>query len=234
MSNSKDVKDVVISKVCHDIRNPLTSIINSLDILSEARADKDTFDKFKDIIRLSAESIAIVVKNLSAFSMIERGEFLISPKPLGISNVLHDSIKMNKIAFNMKWIDLSVDIPDGLPQVSIDADWIKQAFNNIFSFLIKFMSSKEKLSIKAEDTKGAVFIRIMDGKKSVQDDYLSEIFSEVKPNSEEASQGAWMSFGLYISKKIAQAHGGDLRVENGEGATTFVMSLPCQQVGNKG
>lgn len=226
MNAPKHIRDVVISKVCHDIRNPLTSIVNSLDILSEARADSETFEKFKNLMRLSAETISVALKNLSLFSMIERGEFQMSPNPADIGKVLADSIKMNKVAFDIKWIEFNLDAPAGLPQASVDTQLLKQAFDNIFSFLMKFMMSKDKLDVKLYRENEKVFVRITAGAKAIPQDYLLSAFSEIKLSSEEASQGAWTGFGLYISKRIMQEHNGDLSIESSSDGAAFVVSLP--------
>ena len=122
-----------------------------------------------------------------------------------------------------------VDLPEALPQVRGDESRLRQTLGHLVANAIRFTPAQGSVSIGArqEWTTGDLLLSVTDTGSGIEADALEHLF---EPFSHTAD-GVRAGLGLYISRTLMRAHGGDvvLRSAPGEG-TVAVLRIPASRV----
>jgi signal transduction histidine kinase len=121
---------------------------------------------------------------------------------------------------------IEFELEPGLSLIEADPTRLAQVFDNLLSNAAKYASgSKVTISAKAEESE--IHIAVKDTGPGISPAHLKNIFSRFYrvPNQSSSVRGSGL--GLFICRRIVQAHGGEITAEStlGEG-TTFHIYLP--------
>ena len=118
-------------------------------------------------------------------------------------------------------------LPDDLPLIEADRGKIKQVLINLLSNAVKYNRRGGKIRIAAYVENSHLAFTVSDTGHGIAPEHLKRLFEKFYrvPGSEQRATGSGL--GLYICKRIVEAHNGSIRVHSkvGEG-TTFVVTLP--------
>ena len=219
------MQDEFVSTVSHELRTPLGFIKGYVTTLmrEDTEWDETTRTEILAIINDEADRLRELIDNLLDSSRLESGTLSMTLEPVKIQPILRDALtRMNALHPEMK---LSTDLSDDLPLVHIDATRISQVINNLLSNAYKYAPGADViLRAVREGTRARVEIEDNGpgiGKEHIP--YLFERFYRVP--SDNTTRGTGL--GLYICRKIIEAHGDEIGVEStvGEG-TRFHFRLP--------
>ena len=218
--------------VAHEINNPVNGIINCSQLLLDNNdLPKLTHDLAQRIFD-AGDRVAMIVSSLLSFARVDTYEQV----TVDINRVIQNSLELTATQIQKDQIDLTVNIDDDLPPVSIHQQQIQQVFLNILSnsrYAVKKRFSQEtgqgEISIRifAAETKHgrAINIVFFDNGTGIPAVILERIchpFFTSKP----AGEGTGL--GLSISKSIIEDHGGSLSITSIEGKKTVVkVRLPA-------
>jgi two-component system sensor histidine kinase HydH len=126
---------------------------------------------------------------------------------------------MVKIPANIKLVDSTGD-----EQLNVDESKMVRVFVNLIKNAIEAMPEGGTLEAKSKQKDGCTIIEFSDTGKGISQDAIPKLFT---PLFTTKAQG--MGFGLSISKRIVEAHGGSISVmsELGKG-TTFKLTCPVE------
>ena len=125
---------------------------------------------------------------------------------------------------------LSVDIPDGLPHVTGNADGLSQLIVNLISNANSHTRGGT-IRVKAERLPGAISVTVSDTGAGIEAEILPGVFKR-KPF--RTTDGEVSGVGLSICREIVERHGGDIRMESAPGAGTSVtFRIPSAQRGSE-
>jgi len=202
--------------VGHDLRNPLTAIKNASYFLSKkcvgACKNAASFQMFS-IIDSSIEHANKIINDLLEYSREIRLELSkSSPKTL-----LREALSTIKVPSNVNLIDHTTDI-----QFDVDKRQVLRVFVNLLKNAFDAMPKGGTLEVKSKRKNGSVMITFSDTGVGIPEGFMEKIFT---PLLTTKAQG--MGFGLPISKRIVEAHGGKISVDSIEGkGTTFTLTFP--------
>lgn len=233
------VKTRFLASVTHELRTPLNLVINNMDFMRIGmfgEVNDEQRERLNQTIR-SAEHLLYLINDLLDVSKIEAGEMQMFFQPTDLQPVLEDTIDSTLALIDAtKPVTLQADIPEDLPQVTMDARRVRQVLLNLLSNAVKFTSEGEvRLTVKPVD--GGVEFIVKDtgiGIPPDDIDLIFEAFERSKPSKHMGIEGTGL--GLPISRYLAEAHGGQLRVESevGKGSTfTFFLPLVPPQTGDQ-
>ena len=122
-------------------------------------------------------------------------------------------------------VTLSVDLPADLPEVWVDMTRVTHVFANLLSNALKYTSAGGRVDITAQVEEELVRFKVTDTGIGISDQDLPHIFEPFfRAPNQTAETGAGL--GLAITKEIVMAHGGNVRVESGEGGgSTFSFTV---------
>ena len=231
-------KDDFINTAAHELRSPIQSIIVSSSLLIEKVKDFDQRKLF-DIVYRNSKKLKILIQNLLDVPKIESNSLKLNKEKFFLNEFLLDIIKDYENTYcyfhDYQFHLTSSENDDFL--IYADKNRITQVIYNLVDNSIKYITEGGIISIISKknkidnrnNNKALALIAIKDTGSGIDLEILPHIFTKFASRS---SQGTGL--GLYISKSIVEAHGGNIWAENnkdGKGAT-FYFSLPIDNNDN--
>lgn len=220
-----------VSTVSHEFRTPLTSIKGFADTILRAgdRLDLTQQRRYVGIIKDQADRLTRLVEDLLAVSRLESKKMQLTIRAMDLNEAvlrvqrnLADKARDHKIVIN---------IPSGLPHVWADADRLEQILTNLIDNAIKYSPPKTTVTVSARDIEGPpemVEFSISDEGIGIPQERLSEIFTKFsRLDNPLVRQTEGTGLGLYITRSLALALGGQIKVTSTPGKTTFTVQLPA-------
>ncbi len=209
--------------IAHELAQPVTAIRGNTQLVRRRLSETAP----REVERLKAIEEAAgrmqrLVSDLRDAAFIGTGRFSIKPEQMDLVETLHHVVAQRKASSASATIE--IESPDKIIGVW-DPDRVAQLVSNLVGNAITYSPKGCAVRVTVEDRDSDVVIRVIDvgpGISLEQQQTLFQPFSRL-----DTSAGAGSGLGLYICKGIAEAHGGDVRVESvpGEGSS-FIVSLP--------
>ena len=246
------LKSEFISIVSHELKTPLTSIKNSLDIVAGGKTGSltDKMKEFIDMAKRNVRKLSRIINDLLDMSKIEAGKMDYSYKIGSVVPVISDVIQSLTQEAMKKGLKLNVRTDENLKTVYADMDRIEQVLTNLISNAIKFSPDKGVISvyakmINAEDiTVEECFkplIEKLDGEYvqicvsdqgiGIEKEDLIHVFDKFEQIENSLSREVGGSgLGLAIAKQLITAHNGaiwcDSVINKG---SSFYFVLPVSE-----
>jgi nitrogen fixation/metabolism regulation signal transduction histidine kinase len=210
--------------LAHEIRNPLTGIKTSVQVLAGRLKDKESSQVLFDNIISEIKRMNRLVSDILNFAKPGEPHFEI----IDMKTLVKDSISLMEEHFKSNNIKLETNFTEKNVRVKIDPDQFKQILINLFMNSIKAMEDKRRLFININRNQEKVCIIIEDTGKGISEENLDNIF---EPFYSTYSEGAGL--GLSVVKRLVIENNGMINVNSqlNEGAK-FIINLPHYR-GNK-
>lgn len=228
---SDKLKDEFVSMVSHELRTPMAAIKGYIALI-DAQTYGQIPEKLKkplNNISNSTERLIVLVNDLLDTSRLEFGELKPNVSEFSIKQVVEEVIENLMPIARQKKVDLLL-VKNSLPDYKVRADpnYTRQILQNIIGNSLKF-TSKGKISVSLIKSVNWLNISVTDTGVGIAKENQAKIFSKFQQiSSKQKGRPEGTGLGLYISLKMAQSQGSQLRLERSEvgKGTTFVLSLP--------
>ena len=246
LENSENAMKEFINIAAHELRTPLQPILGLSEMLHDARNDPDYHRKLINVIVRNAHKLENLAENILDVTRIDSGRLQLSTQKIDLHDLVESVVldfqavvenEIDKKENNRKAIiclkdeypDTSEDTNKGHPIVLADANRIVQVITNLLSNAVKFSKEGDRAlitvtrGIRVIQGQPTAIISISDQGQGINPVIMTRLFQKFISGSEKGT-----GLGLYISKNIVKAHGGEIWAENnksGVGAT-FGFTLP--------
>ena len=218
-----------IAQVSHDIRTPLTALAACID-RAEGRtigvqdpAVRTELSLMLHTAKADLDRLNTLTKDLLESARLDLDESLNMEELLPAELARHTMATIRPYA-QSKRINIATDIPRGLPMLQGDGSRLMRAFENLVKNAIQHAKERVTISLEADD-KEFRFIVDDDGEGLPEKD--GEVILAAKgknPNKQDSS-----GLGLIVTRKIVDAHKGQLKGENREcGGARMMICLPIE------
>lgn len=217
-----------VMDVSHELRTPLTALRGNLDVmLMDKNLDPETRSQLEAMSSEVARLIRLT-SNLLYLAHAEAGRE-IARRPVELDalclEVVHQAQALRE--------DVSVRL-DHEAQVTVlgDRDLLKQLVLNLVDNAIKYSPSGSDVAVSLHEAGDCVQIVVADHGPGIPQDQIAQIFERFyRVTGAQSRTVGGAGIGLSISRWIAQAHGGDIRVESDMGSgSRFIVTLPASRV----
>ena len=203
--------------IAHEVGNPLAGISAVVQMLDRRQQDEYTRDKL-GLVRDQLARIQTTLRELIAFSRpasAERGR-------VGVGEVVREALGIAKYYRGGKTRRISADLPPDLRPLEGVRDQFVQVVFNLLLNAIDATGKGGTIAVSACEDAGAVVLSVADSGCGIPPDALPKLF---RPYFTTKPHGTGL--GLFVIRRIAEAHGGTVAVESavGEG-TTFRVRIP--------
>ena len=148
--------------------------------------------------------------------------------PVTPRELIADAVEPLRRQADAKGLTLHIDAPDGLPEIAVDRAQVERVITNLVTNAIRATDGAATIDIIAALRNGFVAISVRDTGRGIPHDYLDRVFEPFVQIPDAPAGGAGL--GLSISRRIIQAHGGQLAVRSHVGqGTTFTFTLPLAE-----
>jgi signal transduction histidine kinase len=220
-------REQVVEAVAHDLKNPLTSIRLSAELVEK----KPSFleNSMKTILE-SINQMETLIFDLLDLSKIDSGMVSLKLEDVELSSLVGEIVAILQPMISQKQIRLSVDISQFEKQkLKVDRSKSLQILSNIMGNAVKFTPQGGEIKIDVSPfTDRYIQFKIADSGPGIDQESLPFVFDRFWKKPQQRTQGAGL--GLSIAKAIVEAHGGMIWVESqvGEG-TCFYFTLPLSR-----
>lgn len=217
------VRDETLGIVSHDLRNPLTKIALSADLLTDSPAEEQ--HELIENIRSSARQMDRLIQDLLDVARLEAGRFSVNTKVIETAPLLREVCDTHAALAQQKGLRILCDLGDDLPRICADRDRLVQVFGNLIGNAIKFTPERGTITIEAIGAPNGVQFIVRDTGPGIPDTDLNRVFTPYWQAKKTAHMGAGL--GLAIVKGIIDAHGGEVRASNAPGGgAVFAFTIP--------
>jgi signal transduction histidine kinase len=227
----------------HELRTPLTIVeLEASRALAASRSPQEYIRTLR-VIQSENQFMTRMVSNLLTLARMDAGQVVLHKQELDLSDVVLDVVERLAPLAKKNQVKLTAgDLPE-LPVMG-DQQFLVQMVSNLVDNAIKYSSGEDKCievmtgnSISRQVQKA--WVRVIDNGPGIPPEHLPHLFdrfyqvdkARAKQDQDLESQGSQTpsgtGLGLSIAKWIAQAHGGEIRVQSELGkGTTFEIYLP--------
>ena len=219
-------KDDFLAMLGHELRNPLSPIVTSLQLLRL----RDIHSPEQDIIERQVNHLRRLVDDLLDVSRIARGKIELRRERIEVATVLAAAIETSSPLFEQRRHQIEVDVPEAGLVVDADPDRMAQVFSNLMTNAVKYSEPGTRIAIEARRDGDRVRVRVIDEGAGIAADMIDKVFDMFVQQAQtlERSRGG-LGLGLSIVKSLVELHGGKVSAHSegvGHG-TELVVELPA-------
>lgn len=220
------LKSEFIATASHELRTPLTSVQMGVHLLLEGAAGGVT-DKQREVLqacREDCERLEKLMRDLLDLSRIEAGKDVPQLSPHLIREMIAATAESFRGQAESKGIVLKAEVSPGLPPVLADRAQVERVISNLVSNALRHTERGGAILIAAAPREGHVAVSVRDTGHGIPPEFLPHIFEKFVRVPDAPSGDAGL--GLAISKRIIEAHGGQIAVQSEVGrGTTFTFTV---------
>ncbi|MDB5175220.1 MAG: hypothetical protein JWM81_78 [Candidatus Saccharibacteria bacterium] len=213
----------------HELRTPLTLLRGYIEVFEEELADtKDPeLASFMQKMNATAQQLMAFVNNILNVARVDADQLQLQLHEENWADVLNEAISNVALRAKVRGINLECTVAPDLPTVGIDRLSIYEVINNLVDNAIKYSGSSEVIKIEAHLTKdNMIETTIQDYGVGISSSVMPNLFTKFYRDHRNRAQIGGTGLGLYLSKAIVTAHGGNLSVSSKEGqGSTFGFTL---------
>ena len=215
----------MISKIAHELRSPLTSVKGFSSTLIK-RWDKFTDEQkfqFVETIHSDADRMSRIVSEVLDLARLESGRFELHATRVDLRSIAEKACTHHATLPGAERVE--VDVPEGLTAWA-DAERLGHVLSNLVENAVKFSDEGPiRISAKPLDD-GGVELKISDQGIGIESERLDHVFSGPAPSGQRATPSG-TGLGLYLSRRLVEAHGGSIVVESEvDRGSTFTVVIP--------
>jgi signal transduction histidine kinase len=231
LREADQTKSEFVSMLAHELKGPMTSVVGFTGLLREQwrELEDDRRERIVDLVSKEVRRLSRLVDDLLDLSRMDAGTLRYEMQPIALQDLLRSIVSVHtSLSTNHTVVD---SIPVGLPKVLGDSDRIRQVFLNLLTNATRHSPVGTKVEVLARaHSPGWVEVEVVDEGIGIGRDDQERVFSKfinlTKPDWIQKGTG----LGLYITKSIVEAHGGQIEVRSEEGrGSTFSFTLPVAQ-----
>ena len=221
----------LITVLAHDLRNYISPLNMRLDVLRLRAQREDRADELRDLELLgrSIGRLAELVSDILDVSRLDQGVFHIQPQAIELGALVRDIVG----AFGSAQHAIQVTVQQGDDiRVAGDPARLRQCLENVVANAIQKSPASAAIDIfvrreEREDRIRCAVVEVIDEGPGIPPGELPYLFERYRTG--RAGQGG-LGLGLYIAKRIAAVHGGDLTADSGPGkGARFTLMLPLER-----
>ncbi len=224
-------KDDILALMLHDIKNPISIIKSLVELLTSYDISANDQKEIIGEIGKSTSRIIKLSKEINRVLVLDKPNILMTFVKANVNDVAKDVMSRNRVKANEKMQNMYMKLDPQMEAIEIDVQKIDEIIDNVISNAIKFTHKRGNITLSTKMEKDRVIIEVNDDGLGLSDEDLTNLFSRGKKLSNVPTEGEDSTgFGLWIVKKLAEAHNGRVYVKSRVGVgSTFSISLPLSQ-----
>jgi signal transduction histidine kinase len=218
-----------IALAVHELRTPLTMLRGYIEALDEELQGKlsPELADFMKKMEASSQQLASFVTNILNVARVEENQLFLQLKEENWPNTLRAALKDMNLRAQVHSKHITLQIEENLPTVAVDRTTITEVINNLVDNAIKYSDKSDRIIVKTYlGNDGFVETTVQDFGIGIPANIIGNLFEKFYRNHRSRAQVGGTGLGLYLSKSILTAHGGQVWVQSKEGlGSTFGFSL---------
>jgi PAS domain S-box-containing protein len=224
------LKKEFTSTLSHELRTPLTSIIGSLQLVNSGVIGEVTGEvsELTMVAERNAQRLLDLINDLLDIDKIESGKFTLFPEEVSISELVQESLILNKSFADRYKVALVARGELSPACVRADRKRLMQVMTNLLSNAAKFSPEGGAVEVCARSADGMVRVEVIDRGSGVPEDFRHRMFTRFAQADSTATRNkGGTGLGLAICRRLVELMDGRIGFENRpDGGTIFHFELP--------
>lgn len=224
-SGSRELSDDDVAQIVHDLKSPLATIALESELLdgSIEALDQDAMSAAVHRIQLNVDFLDRMIRDLLDLCAIDDGKFVLHLMTAELKTLIEGVV--DRVVATRDRDRVFVDGAEPV-QLEIDELRIERVVANLLQNALKYAPSRSRVVVRLSRRAGCACVSVLDAGPGVPEALRAEIFDKYR-RAHDATAHDGHGLGLYVSKRIIEAHGGRIGVEPVHGAgSRFFFELP--------
>ena len=208
---SERLKTELITNVSHDLKTPLTSIINYSDLLSKDDNTEDEVKEYSKIINEKSNKLKVLIEDLFEVSKATSNNIELDRQELDFNSLVQQSIGEWEDKIKENNIEIISNLPEDKLMLNIDGQKFSRVLDNLFSGISKYAleNSRVYVDLLEEDGVKLTIKNISKYPLNISAEELMERFTRGEKSRTTSGSG----LGLSIASSFVRAHGASFDIE---------------------
>jgi len=234
LENLNNTKSKLFSILAHDLRSPLSSIQNYLELHSDIKLSPDEKLSIEKDLLESTQNTQQMLSNLLFWSKSQMEGLTVKLANLNLKNTLQGTFNIHKTIAAEKGIQLTNKLQNSVFIVA-DADMLQLIVRNLINNAIKFTDPGGEIVLASERVGTDCRITVSDNGIGIPHEQQTGIFSLQVSSTFGTKNEKGIGLGLLLCKEFTELQGGEITFESRPGAgTAFHVSFKLHQTVNNG
>jgi signal transduction histidine kinase len=222
-------KSQFLANMSHEFRTPLNAILGFTEVLQDQIPGELNADQLEylDDIHKAGQVLLRLINDVLDLSKVEAGRLELFYETFPIAQTIRESVTTLRGAAEKKGLWIKAEIPPHLGMLRADQVRFKQILYNLLSNAVKF-TDRGGIIVRAQTEGDTLHVSVTDtgiGIRAQDQERMFVEFSQLNSTPARAQQGTGL--GLALSRRLVEAHGGEIWVESEYGkGSTFHVTLP--------
>ena len=220
-----------VADVSHELKTPITSIMGYADTLLEGDYDKETQEKFLNVIATEARRMAKLVTDLLTLSKYDNDEERTKKVEFDLGELVKKCQEKLQIEMQKKQHNAECFVTANIPTVYADKDGMERVVLNILTNSIKYTPEKGTIKMYVGYIYNDAYVKIIDNGLGIPEGDLNRIFERFyRVDKSRTREMGGTGLGLSIAKEILDKNNGsiDIKSKKDQG-TEVVIRIPIKK-----
>jgi len=227
LSKTNYQKDKIIAILTHDLKNPLQSIVQTLELINEADSlSPEEMDFIHSELLKNTKRTYAMMENILEWSSFEIKGQNSQIKEIDLKSLFADTIEIMKTIAKQKGVNLTINYLSN-PKLRLESDRLLLILRNLVQNAIKFTQVDGEIMLEIGQDENETFISVEDTGIGMSEKQLATVFQlEVKPTYGTAQEKG-TGMGLHLCYQNAQKIGAEINVQSTLGmGSSFMLRIP--------
>lgn len=209
---SENMKTELITNVSHDLKTPLTSIINYIDLLKRENIEPESARDYVSILDKKSQRLKVLIEDLFEASKAASGAMELNITKIDVGQLLKQALGENDERFIESKLEVKLNIPNEKIFINGDGKRLYRVFENLISNIVKYSLTNTRVYIdmfKENDEVTIVMKNISAYELSFDTNEITNRFK--RGDDSRSTEGSGL--GLAIAKSIIELHNGSFKIE---------------------
>ena len=208
---SERLKTELITNVSHDIKTPLTSIINYVDLLKKEDIQNEKAKEYIEILDKKSQRLKKLTEDLVEASKVSSGNVKLKIEIINLKELLNQTTGEFEDRFESRKLKIEMNLPETDIKIQADNRYMYRIIENIFSNITKYALEGSRVYIDLENIENKIHLSIKNisqDKLNISADELMQRF--VRGDRSRYTEGSGL--GLSIAKSLTELQGGEFSI----------------------
>jgi signal transduction histidine kinase/ActR/RegA family two-component response regulator len=227
------LKDEFLACISHELKSPLTAVLGLSSLLQEQKLGELNQRQvhYAQLIHQSGRQLMTLVNDLLDLTRLETGQLKLNPASLQIKTVCEQAYRIVEEKYKEKTespISYHLEIESGLDSIIADELRIRQILVHLLDNALKFTPDGKPFGLKVNRWEHWIAFTVWDSGIGIPEEYQHLIFQKFQQlESPLTRQFEGTGLGLFLTQRLAKAHGGDISFISKVGqGSQFTLLLP--------
>lgn len=224
---SERLKTELITNVSHDIKTPLTSIINYVDLLQKAKTDEERAE-YLAVLDRQSHRLKKLTEDLVEASKASTGNMSVNLAPTNTQEIINQSYGEYSAKLEAGRLNTVINIPEPVPVIMADGRLLWRVIDNLFNNVVKYALPETRVYVDVHVEGGEAVISMKNISRAALNISAEELMERfVRGDASRSTEGSGL--GLNIARSLTELQHGKFSISTDGDLFKAEIRLPLAQ-----